>query len=166
MNGRLLLKLKGGINPEEAIKKMAKFGAPEENVLKIINQEDRTFLVEVRGEAVVYDIYLSEMFAVITPEVTMHNCITVDLCGMTDSDVDAMTEGELRTKLKNIRDTALWWASQEDDDRCYLDDLKVLQTILPHGKVNFAMPDDLTFIENCIRFKKTRCPKNPKIHEW
>jgi hypothetical protein len=159
-SGRLVLKLKGGIDPDVAKKAITAFGC------KIIDHSDRMFLVEVQGEACVDDLHLCKMFAVITPEVMMHKCITVNLCGMTDKDVDNMTEEEVKEKLKNIRDTALWWAAQEDDDRCYLDDLKVLQTILPHGRVNFTMPDDLTFIENCIRFKKTRCPKNPKVHEW
>lgn len=132
---------------------------------RIITRSEDLLLVECPDDAIdaIKDLHL---FSIVSPEVKMHKCITVDLCGMTDNDVDAMSEKEVKDKLKQIRDTALWWACQEDDDRCYLDDLKVLESILPHGKVNFEMPDDLTFIENCIRFKKTRCPKEMKIHEW
>jgi hypothetical protein len=83
-----------------------------------------------------------------------------------DEDIRQMTLEQAQAKLQEIRDVARWWASQTGDDRCWLDDVKVLQTILPHGSVNFQMPDDLTFIENCVRFKRTRCPLNPKLHEW
>jgi hypothetical protein len=158
--GRLLLKLENGIFVESAKEAIESFGA------RIIKHDHSLFLVEVDNEQMIDDINLSRLFSHVSSEVQMHQCITVDLCGMTDKDVDGMTEDEVKTKLKEIRDTALWWASQEDDDRCYLDDVKVLKSILPHGKVNFVMPDDLTFIENCIRFKRTRCPKDPKIHEW
>jgi len=82
------------------------------------------------------------------------------------NDIDQMTEKEAKDKLKEIREMALWWISQKGDDRCWLDDIRMLEIILPHGSVNFEMPSDLDFIENCIRFKKTRCPINPKLHEW
>jgi hypothetical protein len=83
-----------------------------------------------------------------------------------DPDVLAMSEVAAKEKLQEIRNVTRWWASQKKDDRCWLDDVKVMKTILPHGEVNFEMPDDLEFIENCIRFKRTRCPVDPKLHEW
>lgn len=83
-----------------------------------------------------------------------------------DADIASMTEVEAKQKLQEIRNVIRWWASQMGDDRCWLDDIKVMETALPHGEVNFEMPSDLEFIKNCIRFKETRCPKSPKLHEW
>lgn len=157
--GRLAIKLQKDASEVEAL---AKF---EELKCTVINCANDLFLIECSEDAV-GEIKGLSYFRIVSPEVKMHKCVTVNLCGMTDKDVDAMSETEVKEKLKLIRDTALWWACQEDDDRCYLDDIKVLKSILPHGKVNFEMPDDLTFIENCIKYKQTRCPKDLKIHEW
>lgn len=98
--------------------------------------------------------------------IKLHKCITINSCGIPDSLIDSMSEKDLKEKLKEIRNVALWWASQKGDDRCWLDDLKLLQAILPKGCVHFEMPKDLDFIQNCIKFKQTRCPKNLKLHEW
>ena len=83
-----------------------------------------------------------------------------------DADLAALTEDQAKQKLQEIRNVVRWWASQRGDDRCWVDDIKVMETVLPHGEVNFEMPEDLEFIENCIRFKQSRCPKNYKLHEW
>ncbi len=83
-----------------------------------------------------------------------------------DADIQAMTIEEAKEKLQEIRNEARWLSLQEGDDRCWLDDIKLLKVILPHGQVNFVMPSDLDFIQNCINFKKTRCPLEPKLHEW
>jgi hypothetical protein len=83
-----------------------------------------------------------------------------------DADIKEMTVEQLQEKLQVIRDVVRWWSNQKGDDRCWLDDVKVMEAVLPHGEVNFEMPTDLEFIKNCIRFKESRCPKSPKLHEW
>jgi hypothetical protein len=156
---RLVLRMKAGVTQEAASKTVKNLG------LRIINSSERLLLIEHNKENIVQALEESDLFRIVTPEVRLHkNSVTVNLSD--DSEIDSMSEVELKSKLKEIRNTALWWAAQEDDDRCWLDDIKVLESILPHGKVNFEMPNDLDFIENCILFKKSRCPKNLKVHEW
>lgn len=166
---RLSLGIKDGVSQEEARDCVEKFG------LMIIDSHGKGLLVE-RPEKSGTDVLPIEgcgalllrsgLFKYVTAEVFFHKCAKIDISVLPDSEIDAMSPEALKQKLREIRDTALWWASQTDDDRCWLDDIKVLKSILPHGSVNFEMPDDLDFIGNCLQFKRTRCPKNPKLHEW
>ncbi len=164
--GRLVMKVKSEVfTVEERIKETI-LGI--NGIKQILDSFDKTYLIEHEddGKDYIYELKATNLFSYVAPEIFYHACTTVKLNGMDDNEIDSMTEEEVKTKLKSIRDTALWWACQEDDDRCWLDDIKVLKSILPHGSVNFSMPDDLTFLGECIRYKRTRCPKNPKIHEW
>lgn len=146
--------IKTGLLLEEVVQKLTESGA------KIISAHNNQILFETETPD-------STLFEEIKTQLILHHCsTTIELCGLTNEDIEKMTAQELQNKLKNVRDVALWWAAQKEDDRCWLDDVKVIKEILPHGCVHFTMPDDLTFINNCINFKKSRCPINPKLHEW
>lgn len=85
-----------------------------------------------------------------------------------DSDIQQMTLEQAQQKLQEIRDVVRWWAEQVGDDRCWLDDVKVMQAVLPHGSVNFKLPPCQEFLGNCKRFWETRQEpgKENQIHEW
>lgn len=85
-----------------------------------------------------------------------------------DDDIRQMTLPELQAKLQEIRNAVRWWAEQQGDDRCWLDDIKIMQLVLPHGKVDFKLPPCQEFLANCKRFWETRQEpgKENQIHEW
>lgn len=142
------------------------------NGITVVNGSGKIWLVEVPAEGDVNDYVAklkgTDLFKYVEPERKIRVPTVVPKIEQlaVDEDIAKMTEVELRQKLQEIRNVVRWWASQEGDDRCWLDDVKVMETVLPHGEVNFEMPSDLEFIKNCIRFKETRCPKSPKLHEW
>jgi hypothetical protein len=71
-----------------------------------------------------------------------------------------MTREELLNELTSIRNAARYCVKQRGDDRCWLDYIKLISVILPAEEIDFGNPadiSDLTFIENCIKFKRAGC---------
>jgi hypothetical protein len=155
---RFVVQLKEGVSADQVRETLAPLPG-----VTIVNDQRKFWVIETPEEGYPTALWNTRLFDFLAPQLpTGDGHIPVAI----DADVLAMSEVAAKEKLQEIRNVTRWWASQKKDDRCWLDDVKVMKTILPHGEVNFEMPDDLEFIENCIRFKRTRCPVDPKLHEW
>jgi hypothetical protein len=71
-----------------------------------------------------------------------------------------MMREQLLKELTVIRNAARYYVKQRGDDRCWLDYIKLISVILPAEEIDFGDPadiSDLTFIKNCIKFKRAGC---------
>lgn len=85
-----------------------------------------------------------------------------------DHDIKELTLEQSQTKLQEWRDLIRWWSDQRGDDRCWLDDIKIMKAILPHGTVDFKLPCWEKFGPSCKKFWETRQEpgKEDQLHAW
>jgi hypothetical protein len=76
---------------------------------------------------------------------------------MMDDDLETMSLEELKTEAKKLRASIRYHRDQKGDDRCWVDDLRLYET-LPEGAVGHdsTLPTEEVFLENCKRFCRSR----------
>lgn len=74
-----------------------------------------------------------------------------------DTDLEEMTVEQLKDEVKKLRAVIRYHKDQKGDDRCWVDDLRLYET-LPEGPVGYdsTLPTEEVFLENCKRFCKSR----------
>lgn len=74
-----------------------------------------------------------------------------------DNDLELMTPEQLKEEIKRLRSIIRYHRDQKGDDRCWVDDLRLYET-LPEGSAGYdpTLPPEEEFLNNCKRFCHSR----------